>query len=122
VKRWTLLAVAMIAVLAPAAALAHVRADRTQREAILVAVVRQHQLSRAQARCQVVTISTPDRRYASLTWPRRLSSSCRRVAANGVIVEHWTRRGWQFVTVGSSFRCPVRRIPAQVSRDLGICR
>jgi hypothetical protein len=44
-----------------------------------------------------------------------------RVAANGVIIEHHTAVGWQFVTVGSSFRCPIKGVPARVARDLGVC-
>lgn len=107
--------------LIPAAALAHQRATRAERVAILAAVVRQGELSRAQANCQVVTISTVNHNYAAVTWPSRLSHSCLRVAANGVIVEHRTSRGWKFVTVGSSFQCPVRALPTPVARDLGIC-
>lgn len=108
-------------VLIPAAALAHQRATRAQRAAILAAVVRQDELSRAQANCQVVTISTVNRDYAALTWPSRLSHACLRVAANGVIIEHRTPHGWKFVTVGSSFQCPVKAVPTPVARDLGIC-
>ncbi len=107
--------------LVPAVALAHRRASKAERTAILAAVVRQHELSRAQAACQVVTISTANPSYAALTWPRKLSSACARVAANGVIIEHRTKRGWRLVTVGSSFRCPIKRVPAAVARDLGVC-
>jgi hypothetical protein len=105
----------------PAAALAHRRASRAERAAILTAVVLQHQLSTAQAACQVVTISTVNRGYASVTWPAKLSRACLRVAANGVIIEHRTARGWRFVTVGSSFHCPINSVPTQVARDLNIC-
>jgi hypothetical protein len=108
--------------LVPAAALAHRRATKVERTAILSAVVRQHQLSKAQAGCQVVTISTVNDRYATLTWPHKLSSACEKVAANGVIVEHRGVHGWRFVTVGSSFHCPIKSVPARVARDLGVCR
>ena len=87
----------------------------------MAAVVRQGELSKAQAACQVVTISTVNQRYASLTWPAKLSKACSRVAANGVIVEHRGRRSWGFVTAGSSFRCPIRGVPNGVARDLGVC-
>ena len=107
--------------LLPAVALAHRRATKSERTAILAAVVRQHQLSNAQAACQVVTISTVNQKYALLAWPGKLSSACARVAANGVIVEHRTTRGWRLVTVGSSFRCPIKGLPAAVAGDLGIC-
>lgn len=107
--------------LLPATALAHRPATKAERTAIRSAVVRQHQLSQAQAACQVVTISTVNERYAKLAWPGRLSIACRRVAANGVIIEHRGAHGWQFVTVGSDIRCPIKGVPAPVARDLGVC-
>jgi hypothetical protein len=105
----------------PAAAIAHRRATKRERTAILAAVVRQHQLSKAQATCQVVTISTVNQRYAELTWPRKLSTACQRVAANGLIIEHRTTRGWRFATVGSSFTCPIKGVPPAVARDFRLC-
>lgn len=107
--------------LIPAAAFAHRRPTRAERNEVLAAVVRQGQLSRAQTACQVVTISTANHYYAATTWPAKLSRACMRVAANGVIIEHRTARGWQFVTVGSSFQCPVKGVPTRVARDLGVC-
>jgi ribosomal protein S14 len=118
--RLLVLVFAALAVL-PAVAVAHRRATKPERTAILAAVVRQHQLSRAQAICQVVTISTVNQHYAELSWPKKLSRACMRVAANGVIIEHRTTRGWRFVTVGSSFRCPIKGVPVAVARDLGVC-
>lgn len=111
---------AALAVL-PAVAVAHRRATKPERTAILAAVVRQHQLSKAQATCQVVMISTVNQRFAALTWPEHLSRACIRVAANGVIIEHRTTRGWRFVTVGSDLRCPIKGVPVAVARDLGVC-
>jgi hypothetical protein len=107
--------------LIPAAAVAHRRATKTERSAILVAVVKQRELSKAQATCQVVTVSTVNSRYSELTWPQRLSSACLRVAANGVIIERRGTHGWQFVTVGSDLRCPIKGVPTPVARDLGVC-
>jgi hypothetical protein len=107
--------------LIPAAAFAHRRATKAERNAVLAAVVRQGQLSKDQAACQVVTISTANRYYAATTWPGKLSRACRRVAANGVIIEHRTARGWQFVTAGSSFQCPIKGVPTRVARDLAVC-
>lgn len=107
--------------LTPAVALAHRRATKPERTAILAAVVHQHQLSKAQAACQVVTISTVNTSYAAVTWPAKLSRACQRVAANGVIIEHHAKRSWRFVTVGSSFRCPIKGVPSRVARDLGVC-
>jgi hypothetical protein len=116
-----LLALLALGVGIPTVALAHRPATMAQRTAIRQAVVAQHQLSRAQARCQVVTISTADPAFARLTWPLHLSAPCRRVAANGVILEHHLRGRWRFVTVGSEFRCPVKGVPAAVARDLDVC-
>ena len=107
--------------LIPAAALAHRRATKAERSAVVAAVVHQGELSKAQADCQVVTISTVNQSYASLTWPAKLSKACSRVAANGVIIEHRRGRQWDFVTVGSSFRCPIKGVPDRVATDLGVC-
>ena len=113
----------MLAALAllPAAAVAHRRATNPERRAILAAVVHQGQLSKAQAACQVVTVSTVNQRYAALSWPKRLSRACMKVAANGVIIEHRTARGWRLVTVGSDLRCPIKGVPVAVGRDLRVC-
>ena len=116
-----LLTLLVAVVLIPASAWAHRRATKAERHAILAAVVRQHQLSKAQATCQVVTISTVNRSYAAVTWPAKLSKACLRVAANGVIIEHRKRGRWRFVTVGSAFRCPIEGVPNRVARDLGVC-
>jgi hypothetical protein len=112
---------AVVVMLMPSAALAHRRASKAERSAILAAVVRQRQLSKKQASCQVVTISTVNQDYASLRWPVRLSSACSGVAANGVIIERRTGRGWLFVAVGSTFKCPINGVPNRVARDLGVC-
>jgi hypothetical protein len=108
-------------VMLPAAAFAHRPATRSEKIAILAAVVHQHALNAAQAACQVVTVSTVNYSFAKVTWPARLSRLCRRVAANGVIIEHKNSKGWQFVTVGSSLTCPIKGVPAAVARDLAVC-
>jgi glucose/arabinose dehydrogenase len=115
------IALLMALMLVPAAALAHRRATKAERHAVLAAIVRQRQLSGSQAACQVVTISTVNQAYASATWPAKLSKTCQRVAANGVIIEHRTKGRWRFVTVGSSFQCPIKGVPTRVARDLGVC-
>jgi hypothetical protein len=112
-----LLPVAAIA-LAPAVASAHRPATRAQRAAILAAVVRQHQLSSAQAACQEVTISTVNSTWAALTWPEHLSTACRKVAANGVIIEHYRAHAWHFADIGSDVGCTAGGMPAKVGRDL----
>jgi hypothetical protein len=110
-----------VAALVPATAVARKSATKSQRSAILAAIVKQHQLSKAQASCQVVTISTVNSSYADATWPKRLSSECEKVAGNGVIVEHLQNNAWHFVAVGSSFQCPIKGVPTSVARDLGVC-
>lgn len=112
-----LLALALL----PAAAFAHTAATATQAKAIRAAAVSAHQLTTQQAACQVVTISTVNRDYASLAWPAKLSASCMRVAANGVVLLHDTSQGWKYVTVGSSFKCPIKGIPTKVGYDLRVC-
>jgi hypothetical protein len=122
VKRLNVIAPALVLAAAlPAAASAHEHATPTQRRAILTAVVRQQELSQAQAACQVVTVSTVSRNYATVSWPQRLSSACEKVAADGVIIEKLHQGSWHFVTVGSGFSCPIKGVPDAVSRDLGVC-
>jgi hypothetical protein len=107
--------------LLPSLAFAHTRADSSDAAAVRAAAVRAHQLSKQQAACQVVTISTVNRTYASLSWPAQLSKSCRRVAADGVVLLHESAGSWRFVGAGSSFKCPIKGIPAKVSYDLKVC-
>jgi hypothetical protein len=115
------LLVALLAAL-PAVADAHRPATKTQRTAIVAAVVRQHELSKAQAACQQVTISTVNPAWAALSWPVHLSKACEKVAANGVIIEHFRANAWHFAFVGSDVKCTAGGMPATVGRDLlGSC-
>jgi hypothetical protein len=107
--------------LLPSLAFAHTRADASDAAAVRAAAVRAHQLSKAQAACQVVTISTVNRSYASLSWPPKLSAACKRVAANGVVLMHKGAGGWGFVADGSSFKCPIKGVPTKVGYDLKVC-
>jgi hypothetical protein len=105
----------------PSVAVAHRLATKTERAAIVAAVVKQHELSKAQANCQVVTVSTVNTSFAATSWPKKLSSACLKVAANGVIVEHHQAGVWHLVTVGSSIPCPIKGVPNAVAHDLGVC-
>ncbi len=116
------LAIIVVGLLMPAGALAHRRASRWERRWIIAAVIRQGELSRAQARCQLVTVSTVNRFYATLTWPERLTRACSAIAANGVIIERRRHRGWELIAAGSSLPCHIPRVPPKVTRDLGLCR
>jgi hypothetical protein len=102
----------------PSVAIAHRAATRPQRRAILAAVVHQHQLSKAQAACQQVTISTVNATWAALAWPEKLSKACLRVAADGVIIEHFRAEAWHFSFVGSDVPCTAGGMPAKVGKDL----
>jgi hypothetical protein len=114
-------AIFLVAMAIPAVAFSHRPATKAERAALLSAVLHQGKLSRAQAACQRVVISSVNRHYAVLSWPARLSKACMRVAANGVIVERHRGSRWVFLTEGSSFQCPVKALPANVARDLGVC-
>jgi hypothetical protein len=105
----------------PAFALAHRSAPASEAKAIRAAAVKAHQISSKQARCMDVAISSANGSYAEISWPRHMSNTCMRVAADGVIVMHRRAATWAFVTAGSSFTCPIRNIPASVSRDFGLC-
>ncbi len=105
----------------PAAALAHRSAPPSEAKAIRAAAVKAHQISSRQATCMDVAISSANAGYAQISWPRHLSNTCMRVAADGVILMHRRAATWTFVTAGSSFTCPIRNIPNPVSRDFGLC-
>ncbi len=115
-------AVAALTVALPAVAAAHRPATQAERQAIRTAVVRQHQLTTAQAGCQAITISTAASGWAELAWPAKLSKACATVAADGVILEHSVGGSWRFVTVGSDLPCPIKGMPTAVERDLAACR
>jgi hypothetical protein len=117
VRRALALASFLLLVL-PAVAGAERRATHSERSAILHAVVAAHQLSSAQANCQTVEVSTVDHSWAATSWPSRLSRSCQRVAANGMVILHKVRGRWRFVTVGSEITCGTHGIPHRVQRDL----
>ncbi|MGH2861206.1 MAG: hypothetical protein ACRDLT_06815 [Solirubrobacteraceae bacterium] len=115
------IALALAGLLAPGSAVAHRAAGRGARASILAAAVHQGEISRRQAACQVVMISTVNRSYAMLAWPAKLSEACLEIAANGVVIEHQTGSSWHVVIAGSSFQCPIEAVPTPVARDLGVC-
>jgi hypothetical protein len=117
-KRLLTLSLVAAVAFAPAIASAHRPATSAQRAVILAAVVRQHQLSSAQAACQQVTISTVSSTWAALSWPEHLSKACRKVAANGVIIEHYRAYAWHFADIGSDVGCTAGGMPVKVGRDL----
>jgi hypothetical protein len=70
-------------------------------------------------RCLRIRVSTVDRRWSGVRI-RLAKRSCQRWAADGIAI--FKRRGdrWRFVTAGSSFDCPVPKVPRRVARDLQI--
>ncbi len=105
----------------PAAALAHHKATASEAKAVRAAAVKAHQISAKQASCMVVAVSSANAGYAQLSWPRQLSKSCTKVAADGVVLMHRRAAAWTFVVAGSSFSCPIRGVPNAVSRDFDLC-
>jgi hypothetical protein len=70
--------------------------------------------------CLIVRLAASDHRYATVRF-RRITR-CRRWAFNGVnVLKRGSDDHWKVVFEGSSYRCPLPRIPRQVQHDLGIC-
>jgi hypothetical protein len=70
--------------------------------------------------CLVVRLAASNPDYGTVRF--RHVSRCTRWAFNGVnVLKRRTDDHWKVVFEGSSFSCPVARIPRQVQRDLGIC-
>ena len=103
-------------VLASAAAAATVAPTPSERAAI----IRGFGDPASASSCLVVRLAQSDRRYGAVQ--PRLSSRCARWAFNGVNVLLRESDGrWKVLFEGSSYRCPVPRIPRGVQKDLGVC-
>jgi hypothetical protein len=74
----------------------------------------------AAAPCLIVSLAAANHNYATVRF--RSTKGCIRWAFNG---KNILRRGnhdrWTVVFEGSSYRCPLARIPGQVQRQLGVC-
>ncbi|HLW94316.1 MAG TPA: hypothetical protein VKS25_02970 [Solirubrobacteraceae bacterium] len=107
--------VAMVA-LASAAAAATVAPTASQRAAI----IRGFGDPASASSCLVVRLAQSDRRYGEVQ--PRLTSRCARWAFNGVnVLERESDGRWKVLFEGSSYHCPVPRIPRGVQKDLGVC-
>lgn len=111
----------LIALVAPAIALGSkgktVAPTAAERAAILKAFGSR---SKAESACLIARLAASNRNYATV----RLHAvrACKRWAFNGVnVVKRTTDNHWKVLFEGSSYACPLRRIPRQVQRDLGIC-
>jgi len=71
------------------------------------------------ASCGIFWVSTVNTRYASVAF-RPGRARCLPYASDGVIVFRRIGPYWKYVTGGSSFDCPVPKVPAPVVRDLRI--
>ena len=70
--------------------------------------------------CLIVRLAASNHDYGTVR--PRIITRCRRWQFNGVNVIKRVRDGhWKVVFEGSAFVCPVRRIPREVQRDLGVC-
>ena len=102
--------------LASAAAAATVAPTTSERAAI----IRGFGDPTAASSCLVVRLAQSDRRYGEVQ--PRLGSRCARWAFNGVnVLERESDGRWKVLFEGSSYRCPVPRIPRGVQKDLGVC-
>jgi hypothetical protein len=113
--RTCLSALAAVAALAIVPAVAHADRPPTKRERAGIA-----KKVEVPARCLAIRVSTVNTRWAKIRL-RNLRKSCQRWAADGVAVYKRRKDGsWRFVTAGSSFDCPVPKVPPKVVTDLHI--
>jgi hypothetical protein len=112
----------MIAVFVPATALGSKAKPRTiaptapQRAAI----IKGFGDPRAASPCLSVSLAASNQNYATVRF--RSAKGCLRWAFNGKnILRRGSHDRWSVVFEGSSYRCPLARVPAQVQRQLGVC-
>jgi hypothetical protein len=75
----------------------------------------------AAAPCLITRLASSNHGYGTVRF--RAKNSCRQWAFDGKNVFKRGKHGhWSAAFEGSSYRCPLPRIPRQVQRDLGLCR
>jgi hypothetical protein len=111
-----------IAVIAPAGALgagtkpATVAPTSAERAAILKAFGD----PAAAAPCLIARLAVSNHNYGTVRF--RAKKSCRQWAFDGKnVFKRGKHDHWSSAFEGSSYRCPLPRIPRQVQRDLGVC-
>jgi hypothetical protein len=72
----------------------------------------------APRRCLEIRVSTVRRGWASVSFRSPVRDSCLRYVADGVSVHRRRDDIWREVFVGSSWSCPIPRVPEDVRRDL----
>jgi len=75
---------------------------------------------RAAGSCLIVRLAASNGNYGTVRF--HAVTRCTRWAFNGVnVLKRRSDDHWKVVFEGSSYGCPLARIPRQVQRDLGIC-
>lgn len=109
-----------IALAVPAIALAAPKTappNGGQRAAILKAFGSR---SRAESNCMIVLLAAANHKYGTVR--PRANRACANYAFNGVNVFKRISAGhWRQLFEGSSFKCPLPKIPLKVQRDLAVC-
>jgi hypothetical protein len=70
--------------------------------------------------CLTVRLAASNHAYGEVR--PRLTQTCQRWAFNGTnVLKRGSAGRWNVLFEGSSYHCPVARIPRQVQHDLGVC-
>jgi hypothetical protein len=105
----------LIAVIAgavgPAAAVADRKPTATEKAAIA-------QRMKTPRRCLKIRVATVRKGWASATLRAPLKRSCQPYAADGVAVLRRRDDVWRMRFAGSSWSCPIPRVPEEVRMDL----
>lgn len=71
--------------------------------------------------CLTVRLAASNHDYAEVRF--RATHTCERWAFDGVnVLKRGNAGRWSVLFEGSSYRCPLPRIPRQVQHDLSVCR
>jgi hypothetical protein len=112
----TVAALALTLVFASGAAAATVAPSAAARSAI----IRAFGDPTAASPCLIVRLAASDRDYGEVRF--RTTAACTRWAFNGTnVLERGSGGRWSVKFEGSSYHCPLPRIPRGVQRDLGVC-
>jgi len=70
--------------------------------------------------CLIVRLAASNHAYGEVRF--RMKRSCQRWAFNGTnVLKRGSAGQWSVLFEGSSYQCPLARIPRQVQHDLGVC-
>jgi hypothetical protein len=109
-------AVSLVLVLASVAAGATVAPTTAERSAI----IRAFGDPGAAGSCLIVRLAASNHDYGDVRV--RVTQTCQRWAFDGTnVLKRGPAGHWSVAFEGSSYRCPLPRIPRQVQRDLRVC-